>query len=50
MTKYKLGRNGWDISGPSYHYSDLWKDIISVREIFKSHIIFQVGAGSSIFF
>lgn len=50
LAKYELGRNGWDIGGPSYRHSAIWKGITSVREMFNSHISFQVGSGSAIYF
>lgn len=50
LAKYGLGRDGWDISGPSYRYSGSWKGLVSIKDAFEHCIKFWVGSGNYVLF
>lgn len=50
MAKYGGHRNGWDLKGPDYRSSGIWKGIINVKEIFLNEVRFRMGSGERIFF
>lgn len=50
MVKYRVRRNCWDVSGPSYRFSGPWRGTISVKEVFVAHVREKVGSGEAVFF
>ena len=50
LAKYKVRRNGWDISHPSQRCSNFWKGICSTKDSFAQSIRYQVGNGENVSF
>ena len=50
LAKYKVRRNGWDISTPPQRCSNFWKGIYSTKDSFAQSIRYHVGNGEKISF
>ena len=43
--KYKLGNDGWFVSGKDFKASGMWKSILSIKDDFEPWICFRVHDG-----
>ena len=43
--KYNLPRHGWDVQGPPWNSSAIWKGILLVKRLFMENIRYQIGSG-----
>lgn len=50
MAKYKVRRNGCDISEPAYRFYGLWKGIVSIIAHFATQIQNRIGSDEKILF
>ena len=50
MAKYRVKRNDWEVSGPSYQFSGIWRGIISVRDPFAVNVKHKIALGEDVFF
>lgn len=50
MAKYRVRRNGWDISRPSYRLYGIWRGIIADKALFAGNIRYKIGLGEDVFF
>eukprot|EP00268_Persea_americana_P040392 TRINITY_DN40104_c1_g2_i1.p1 TRINITY_DN40104_c1_g2~~TRINITY_DN40104_c1_g2_i1.p1 ORF type:complete len:152 (+),score=10.55 TRINITY_DN40104_c1_g2_i1:316-771(+) len=50
MAKYTVKRNGWEVSGPSYRFSGIWRGISSVRDLFTANVKYKIALGEDVTF
>ena len=50
LAKYRVRRNDWVISGPSYRLPGIWRGIIADKALFTGNIRYKIGSGEDVFF
>lgn len=50
LEKYDVRREGWDVEGPSYCFSNLWKGVVSIKNAFAGSIKYWVGSSNKVLF